>query len=268
MERITRFRATAMLLFFATILGLFSVRMYAVQIMGGGNVVADSDTYTTYYTVKAARGEILDRNGNVMVGNRASYNLVFNNFVLTNADDPNGHLLRLVKMAMTSQYLIGTFEFGQDYCGKGIWGHLHRLLHALVIIYIYKGTFPIFKYTIITVTCLYIAFAFSRPDYFIAKVNLSSTDGNESVFFLGESFDDYEFMLELSADAAPAVAEWMEKQGYEYEIDNSYINEEYLFFYNPDEFGENYMCVISEETDDMGIRDFNVSRYIAKLLLP
>lgn len=137
-----------------------------------------------------------------------------------------------------------------------------------VIIYIYKGTFPIFKYTIITVTCLYIAFAFSRPDYFIAKVNLSSTDGNESVFFLGESFDDYEFMLELSADAAPAVAEWMEKQGYEYEIDNSYINEEYLFFYNPDEFGENYMCVISEETDDMGIRDFNVSRYIAKLLLP
>ena len=63
MERITRFRATAMLLFFATILGLFSVRMYAVQIMGGGNVVADSDTYTTYYTVKAARGEILDRNG-------------------------------------------------------------------------------------------------------------------------------------------------------------------------------------------------------------
>ena len=99
MERITRFRATAMLLLFVTILGLFSVRMYAVQIMGGGNVVADSDTYTTYYTVKAARGEILDRNGNVMVGNRASYNLVFNNFVLTNADKPNEHLLRLVKMA-------------------------------------------------------------------------------------------------------------------------------------------------------------------------
>ena len=99
MERITRFRATAMLLLFVTILGLFSVRMYAVQLMGGGNVVADSDTYTTYYTVKAARGEILDRNGNVMVGNRASYNLVFNNFVLTNADKPNEHLLRLVKMA-------------------------------------------------------------------------------------------------------------------------------------------------------------------------
>lgn len=99
MERITRFRAIAMLLVFAIILGLFSVRMYAVQMLGAGDMVADSDTYTTYYTVKAARGELLDRNGNVLVGNRASYNLVFNNFVLTNSDDPNGNLLRLVKMA-------------------------------------------------------------------------------------------------------------------------------------------------------------------------
>ena len=99
MERITRFRAIAMLLAFALILGLFGAKAYSVQMLGGGNLVADSDTYTTYYTVKAARGEILDRNGNVMVGNRASYDLVFNNFVLTNSDDPNGHLLRLVKMA-------------------------------------------------------------------------------------------------------------------------------------------------------------------------
>ena len=99
MERITRFRALAILVAFALILGLFGARTYSVQMLGGGAVVADSDTYTTYYTVKAARGEILDRNGNVMVGNRASYDLVFNNFVLTNSDDPNGHLLRLVKMA-------------------------------------------------------------------------------------------------------------------------------------------------------------------------
>ena len=99
MERITRFRAIAMVLAFALILGLFGVRMYAVQMLDAGALVADSDTYTTYYTVKAARGELLDRNGNVLVGNRASYDLVFNNFVLTNSDDPNGHLLRLVRMA-------------------------------------------------------------------------------------------------------------------------------------------------------------------------
>ena len=99
MERITRFRALAMLLVFAIIMGLFGVRMYSIQFEGGGHIVADSDTYTTYYTVKAARGELLDRNGNVMVGNRASYDLVFNNFVLTNSDKPNEHLLRLIRMA-------------------------------------------------------------------------------------------------------------------------------------------------------------------------
>ena len=98
MERITRFRAIAMLVAFAIILGLFSVRLYSIQLQGGGSVVADSDTYTTYYTVKASRGELRDRNGNIMVGNRASYDLVFNNFVLTNSDAPNDHLLRLVKM--------------------------------------------------------------------------------------------------------------------------------------------------------------------------
>ena len=106
MERITRFRALAMLLAFALILGLFGGRMYAVQMLDAGHVVADSDTYTTYYTVKAARGELLDRNGNVMVGNRATYNLVFNTFVLTNTKGANDHLLRLVKMAR---------ELGVDY---------------------------------------------------------------------------------------------------------------------------------------------------------
>ena len=106
MERITRFRALAMLLAFALILGLFGGRMYAVQMLDAGHVVADSDTYTTYYTVKAARGELLDRNGNVMVGNRATYNLVFNTFVLTNTKGANDHLLRLVNMAR---------ELGVDY---------------------------------------------------------------------------------------------------------------------------------------------------------
>ena len=138
---------------------------------------------------------------------------------------------------------------------------------AGVIIYIFKNTFPIFRYVVIVTTCLYICLSFSRPDYFIAKVNLSSTDGNESAFFLGDSFDDYKFLLELSADAAPVVAEWMENQGYEYEIGNVYINEEYLFFYNPDEFGENYMSKIIEKTRGMGIREFNVSRYVAKMII-
>lgn len=49
-------------------------------------------------TVEAARGNILDRNGNVLVSNRASYNLVIVNFVFFNAPDPNGNLLKVLNL--------------------------------------------------------------------------------------------------------------------------------------------------------------------------
>lgn len=47
-------------------------------------------------------------------------------------------LLRFIYMAKTSGLLPGSDDFGYEYCGKGVWGHLHRALHALSIIYIYK----------------------------------------------------------------------------------------------------------------------------------
>ena len=47
-------------------------------------------------------------------------------------------LLRFVFMLFSSPYLPGSEEFGTDYAGKGLWGHLHRIMHALTIIYIYK----------------------------------------------------------------------------------------------------------------------------------
>ena len=98
MERITRFRALVLLIIFGLLLGVYSVQMYGLQILDTGDVVRNSDTYTSYYTVKASRGDLTDRNGNVLVGNRASYNLVFNNFVLMSSGDANEHLLRLVEL--------------------------------------------------------------------------------------------------------------------------------------------------------------------------
>lgn len=136
-----------------------------------------------------------------------------------------------------------------------------------VLIYIYKDKFPIFKYVVMIVTYLYMAFAFSHPDYIVAKVNLGATEGKESQFFLGEGFDDYDFLAYLSADGATAVAQWIDEQGYAYDIGKPYINHKYLFFYTPQEYGENYMCMISEKTKDMGIKDFNFSRYTAKKLI-
>lgn len=98
MERITRFRALVLLLIFAVILSVFSVRMYSMQILGTGDVVDNSSSSTSLIRVRADRGDILDTNGNILVGNRASYNMVFNNYVILSSDDPNGDMLRLVRL--------------------------------------------------------------------------------------------------------------------------------------------------------------------------
>lgn len=99
MERITRFRALLLTALFAVLLGFFAVRMYSMQVMGNNdNVVDNASSYTTEIRVRAARGDILDTNGNKLVGNRASYNMVFNNYVLMSSSSPNESLQKLVQL--------------------------------------------------------------------------------------------------------------------------------------------------------------------------
>ena len=81
-------------------IGVFSLRLYKTQavVTEESLVAADADSMTYQSTVEAARGNILDRNGNVLVSNRASYNLVIVNFVFFNAPDPNGNLLKVLDL--------------------------------------------------------------------------------------------------------------------------------------------------------------------------
>ena len=81
-------------------IGVFSLRLYKTQaaVTEDSLVTADADSMTYQSTVEAARGNILDRNGNVLVSNRASYNLVIVNFVFFNAPDPNGNLLKVLNL--------------------------------------------------------------------------------------------------------------------------------------------------------------------------
>lgn len=97
MERISRFRATVILLLFALVLAVFIFTMYNLQVIETGGVIDNTTTFTTITRVKAARGDILDRDGNKLVGNRASYDLMLNHYVLLSADGTNSHLYRLVK---------------------------------------------------------------------------------------------------------------------------------------------------------------------------
>ncbi|MBR2421565.1 MAG: hypothetical protein IKB09_04340 [Oscillospiraceae bacterium] len=97
MERISRFRATLLLVVFALVLAFFIYTMYDLQILETGGVIDNTTTFTTITRVKAARGDIMDRNGNKLVGNRASYDLMLNHYVLLSANGTNAHLLDLVR---------------------------------------------------------------------------------------------------------------------------------------------------------------------------
>ncbi len=98
MERITRVRAGFVIAIFGVLLGLFAIKLYDLQIIQTGGTVNNQKTFTTYTTVKAARGEILDCNGNVLVSNRASYDLVFKHYVICSAENRNQRLLELVRL--------------------------------------------------------------------------------------------------------------------------------------------------------------------------
>ncbi len=98
MERITRRRAGFLLAFFACIVFFFALRLYKLQILDVDDDADNTKTFTIYTQVKAARGDILDRNGNKLVTNRASYDLVFNHYVILSADGTNNYLRELVQL--------------------------------------------------------------------------------------------------------------------------------------------------------------------------
>lgn len=97
MERISRFRAGILLLLFCAVLCFYGWRMYDMQVLATDTIASSDGTYTILTRVKADRGDILDRNGNELVTNRASYNLVFNNFVFDSSPNKNDALLRLIE---------------------------------------------------------------------------------------------------------------------------------------------------------------------------
>ncbi len=98
MERVTRFRAGFLLCLFVFVLGFYCFKLYDMQVVQTGGNTNNITTFETRTRVKAARGNILDRNGNVLVTNRASYDLTINHFVLTSSATPNETLLQLVRL--------------------------------------------------------------------------------------------------------------------------------------------------------------------------
>ncbi len=95
MERITKFRAQLLAAILVVVLVFFAFKLYDLQVIETGGSTDNTTTFTTMTRVKAARGDILDTNGNVLVRNRASYDLVINHYVLLTASGTNDYLYQL-----------------------------------------------------------------------------------------------------------------------------------------------------------------------------
>ncbi len=96
MERRIRVRIISLVVLIGLVFSLFSFRIYKLQTAMTEEEMELQDSLTYQTTVSAARGQILDRNGTVLVTNRASYDLVIINFVLFNGPNPNESLLNLL----------------------------------------------------------------------------------------------------------------------------------------------------------------------------
>jgi len=140
-----------------------------------------------------------------------------------------------------------------------LWGLvLLFVLFVGIMLRIYKDRFPLFRYSMVCVTLLYLFLSFSHPDYWIAKVNMAYTDKQsveQSDFFLAESpYQDYVYIRNLSADAAPVLISYMEQEGYQYDPANSNLRENWK---------DVYCSFMERKNQNVGIREFNVSRFVA-----
>lgn len=91
-------------------------------------------------------------------------------------------------------------------------------------------------------------------------------------FFLGGYYTDYSFLSELSADAAPAILDYMRELGYDLSVygekniwESPKVQEHRCSRLAG--FGYYYLANMQERLEGLNWRTFNISRYMAKLNL-
>ena len=144
------------------------------------------------------------------------------------------------------------------------------LIFVGVIGYIIKEDFPLFRYSMVVVTCLYLCLSFSHPDYWIAKVNVEGMHPDRSEFFLGDAYHDYFYLSTLNADAAPVLLELLEEQ--KVDLNYYYTLQNYNFEQSTESdlpngpytygFGQEWLERMHYRIGDMSWREFNVSRFM------
>lgn len=96
MNRRARVRVVALLVLMVSIICLFTLRIYKLQAALTPEARRNANALEYRTTIQAARGQILDRNGTVLVTNRPSYNLMIISHVFRAGPHPNESLLNLI----------------------------------------------------------------------------------------------------------------------------------------------------------------------------
>ncbi len=154
---------------------------------------------------------------------------------------------------------------------------LLALLFAGIVCRIWKKEFPLFVYCCTVVTCMYIGLSYSRPDYWIARVNLSAAEETKSSFFAGDETVDFWYLSQLGSDAAPAIADYLKEEGVlDVEGAVRFQKNGGSFYYVVDWEGESgkknlgkvYLGRMSEELENhRGIRRWNLSWHMADMIM-
>lgn len=148
-----------------------------------------------------------------------------------------------------------------------------------VIAAIIKKKFYLFRYCMVVITVCYLVFSFGRVDALVASYNISHL--KEDI-----SYEDVEYLTNLSMDVAPALSQYhfehtcmkkdFESDNY-YFRRNQYYENSYRDYYQVEGrelqlyFRECRRCRLDWEfqkvldaTEDMGVRTFHISKYQAR----
>lgn len=124
---------------------------------------------------------------------------------------------------------------------------------------IFKETFNIFKFSTIVVTICFALLSLSHIDYFIAKYDLNMYEQMEKHHSAEEVYEyvDYDYLMELSTDAAPAIMEHKEEV-FKYMKDNCWDIGNVSWSYK-------YYGEYDKDFNLVTIRKFNLSKHISRL---
>lgn len=93
------FRLFILALLLTSVIGIYITKLYDIQILNS-NAVSSGDTITYTYVTSAARGNILDKNGTLLVSTSSVYNIKLNYSQLKQAENMCDIILNLINTAV------------------------------------------------------------------------------------------------------------------------------------------------------------------------